>query len=115
MFERAVIIMKATRLLYVTCKNPHEARLIATDLVERKLAACGNIIAGIQSIYRWEGLLQNDQETVLILKTSVNRAADCQARIKAIHSYTTPCILEIDICGGNSDYLRWVVDQTLPP
>jgi periplasmic divalent cation tolerance protein len=107
--------MKAMRILYVTCKNPDEARLIATDLVERKLAACGNVLASMQSIYCWEGKLQNDQETVLILKTSVNRSADCQARIKAIHSYTTPCILEIDVCGGNSDYLSWVVDQTLPP
>lgn len=107
--------MKAMRLLYVTCKNQDEARLIATDLIEGKLAACGNILAGMQSIYRWDGKVQNDQETVLILKTPVDRAADCQARIKDIHSYTTPCILEIDVCGGNPDYLSWVIDQTLPP
>ena len=107
--------MKGMRLLYVTCKNPEEARSIASDLVERRLAACGNIIAGMQSIYRWQGQLQSDTETVLILKTLVDRVAECQSRIKNIHSYTTPCILEIDVCGVNIDYFNWVVDQTLLP
>jgi len=107
--------MKGMRLLYVTCKNPEEARLIASDLVESKLAACGNIIAGMQSIYRWDGQLQSDNETVLIIKTSIERVAECRSRIKTIHSYTTPCILEIDICGVNAEYLNWVIDQTLPP
>lgn len=106
--------MTSMRLLYVTCKHLEEAKTIASDLVERRLAACGNILPAMNSIYSWQGKMQCDTETVLIVKTTAHRAAECRARIEEIHSYTTPCILEIDVSGVNTGYLNWVLAQTLP-
>jgi periplasmic divalent cation tolerance protein len=106
--------MKDIVLLYVTCKNTEEARQIAKDLVKSKIAACANIIPVIESIYEWDGALQQDAETLLLVKTTAERSEDCQARIKNIHSYTTPCILELDIGSGNNDYIEWLTRQTLP-
>lgn len=108
-------MMDSMRLIYVTCKSLEEARKIASDLIERRLAACGNILPSMQSVYRWEGSMQCDTEVVLIIKTTKNRAGDCRTQIEQSHSYTTPCILEIDVSAVNPGYLKWVVDQTLPP
>ena len=101
-------------LLYVTCKNTEEARQIAKDLVQSKIAACANIIPIIESLYEWDGALQQDAETLLLVKTTAARSEDCQDRIKKIHSYTTPCILELNIGSGNNDYIEWLARQTLP-
>lgn len=106
--------MEGVRLIYVTCNSPDEARSIATDLVERGLAACGNIFPNMQSIYRWEGTIQSETEAVLILKTTSKHLDLCQTRIKEIHSYQTPCILELEVSRANAEYLKWVSDQTLP-
>ena len=106
--------MKDIVLLYVTCKNTEEARQIAKDLVQSKIAACANIIPAIESIYEWDGVLQQDTETLLLVKTTAARSEDCQSRIKNIHSYTTPCILGLNIGSGNNDYIEWLARQTLP-
>lgn len=106
--------MKDIIVLYVTCKDTTEARFIAKDLVQSRLAACGNIIPIIESIYDWDGALQQDEEALLLVKTTAKRSKDCQARIKNLHNYETPCILELSVGSGNNDYLEWLTRQTLP-
>lgn len=92
-----------------------EAQTIAKELVESRLAACGNIVPNMQSIYRWEGKIQTDSEAILIIKTASNRVQGCFEKIKKMHSYKTPCIFEIDIARGDRDYTDWLLGQTLPP
>lgn len=103
------------KLLYITCKDALEAQTIARELVESHLAACGNIIPNMQSIYFWEGSLQIDSEAILVIKTMSNRVNECIEKIKKTHSYKIPCILEIDIRAGHEEYLNWLAGQTLLP
>jgi len=107
--------MNTMKLLYVTCKDIEEARSITKKLVEDRLAACGNILPKMESIYQWDGEIKHESEVVLIIKTTKDRSKDCQEKIKKSHSYTTPCILELDVLDGNSDYMYWVKNQTLLP
>lgn len=107
--------MTSPKLLYVTCRDLLEAQTIARELVESRLAACGNIVPNTQSVYRWEGKIQTDNEAILLIKTAPNKVQDCFEKIKKMHSYKTPCILEIDIARGDRDYTDWLLGQTLPP
>lgn len=99
-------------LVYMTAPNDAEARSIARVLVETRLAACVNIIPGMRSVYRWEGEIHEDAEIVLIAKTRRERVPALTAKIKDIHSYDCPCVVSIDIDGGNPDFLDWIDAQT---
>lgn len=96
------------QLVYMTAGSPEEARRIGAALVEDRLAACVNIIDGMHSIYRWEGKLQQDQETILIAKTTRDRLPVLIETVKAMHSYDCPCIVSFDIEGGHTDFLEWI-------
>ena len=98
-------------MLYVTTKNENEARTIAHTLLEDRLIACGNIVPAIQSIYRWQGKTIEDGESLLILKTKKQMVARVTARIKEIHSYECPCIVELPITGGNPPFINWVSES----
>lgn len=93
---------------YVTTKDREEARRIGLALVEARLAACVNIQDGMESIYRWEGKVEEARETILLVKTDSSRAEAVTAMVKALHSYTTPCIAIWPLTGGNPDYLEWI-------
>lgn len=99
--------------LYVTASSHDEARLIAKNLVTERLAACANILGAIESIYWWDGKVQEDQEVALVLKTRRDLVPKAIARIKALHSYDCPCCVAIDIPAGSSEYLNWIVRETL--
>lgn len=103
--------MASVCLIYVTCENNEAARRIGKRLVESRLAACVNIIDGMNSIYRWEGKLQDDRETVLIVKTTQDLADQVVAELKSLHGYECPCVLKIPIEGGNEDFLTWIEKQ----
>jgi len=79
-------------LCFVTCRDEKEARKIAEKAVEKRLAACANIIPSIESHYRWRGKLENASEAMLILKTRENLREQLSAEIKKIHSYELPAI-----------------------
>ncbi len=96
------------QLVYMTAGSPEEARRIGEALVENRLAACVNIIDGMHSIYRWEGKLQKDQETVLIAKTTRERLPALIEAVQSMHSYDCPCIVSFDIDGGHPDFLEWI-------
>ena len=98
----------ALQFVYMTAGNLEEARQIGGVLVKEKLAACVNILDGMQSLYLWKDELQQDREVVMIAKTTAARIPALVARVKAIHSYECPCITTFAIDGGNADFLRWI-------
>jgi periplasmic divalent cation tolerance protein len=98
--------------IYATTADTEEARRIGRQVVEEQLAACANIIAGVTSIFRWEGKLEEAGEAVLILKTTEEKLAQVIARVKSLHSYECPCIEALPVVEGNRDFLEWVVRET---
>ena len=99
-------------IVYVTCASPDEARRIGDTVVRARLAACANVIDGIQSIYWWEGVVEEGAETVLILKTATVNVPALTKRVKALHSYDVPCVAEIPLGGVNAEYLTWIVAES---
>jgi len=100
------------QMIYVTAPNRDEALAIAKTVVGERLAACANVLEGVSSIYWWEGAMQEDRESVLILKTRRELVAQLTARIKTLHSYDCPCVIALKIDDGNADYLNWIINQT---
>ncbi len=100
--------------VYVTTENEAEAKRIAKSVVEERLAACANLLGGIQSVYWWEGKVCEGNEVALVLKTSAVCKADLISRIKQLHSYDTPCVVCLPIADGNPDFLKWVETETKP-
>lgn len=102
------------QLIYITAKDLEEAKGIGKQLVKSKLAACVNIIDQMHAIYVWEGALQEDQETVIIAKTTSSLVPALVDRVKEIHSYECPCVVSMPITGGNPDFLKWVGNEVRP-
>tara|TARA_B100000575_G_C22673657_1_gene410528 strand:- start:198 stop:512 length:315 start_codon:yes stop_codon:yes gene_type:complete len=100
-------------LTYIITKNENEALTIANLAVKKNLAACGNILPNMKSIYKWQNKLQNDNETLLILKTNSDKYPLLEKLILEKHSYEVPCILKIPISDGNKEYLKWVNDSLI--
>ncbi len=101
----------ATCFGYITTKDKAQAKAIGRALVEKGLAACANVLASMESIYRWEGKIEEAQEAVLIIKTTTKQREKVVTFVKALHSYKTPCIVFYEIDGGNKDYLKWISDS----
>ncbi|MBI5680983.1 MAG: divalent-cation tolerance protein CutA [Methanobacterium sp.] len=95
-------------LVYITTSGKEESKKIANTLVKDKLAACVNIVSSIESIYLWKGEIENDNESLLIVKTKVDNINKIIQRVKEIHSYETPAILAIPIIEGSKDYLDYL-------
>lgn len=98
----------------MTAGSRDEAESIGRELVVSKLAACVNIIDNMNSIYFWEGKIQNDSETVLIAKTVDSLVPELIERVKSLHSYDCPCILSLPVSDGNPDFLDWIADEVNP-
>ena len=90
-----------------------EARRIGKILVEKKLAACINVIEGMRSLYLWEGELQEDFETVMVAKTRHELVPDLTRTVQLLHSYECPCILELPVKSGNPKFLDWIRSETV--
>ncbi|WP_069130593.1 divalent-cation tolerance protein CutA [Rhodohalobacter halophilus] len=105
------------RVVYITTKDKQEAQIIGQKLVEEKLAACVNIMDGMESIYRWKDEVVSEKETILIAKTSYSNVSPLTKRVKELHSYEVPCVITFNISEqeGNSDYLDWLVNSVRPP
>ena len=93
-------------IVLTTWPDAKSARAAARALVEEKLAACGNIVLGMESIYRWEGAVETSAEVLSIFKTTVARYAQLEARIKALHSYEVPEIIALRVADGLPAYLE---------
>jgi periplasmic divalent cation tolerance protein len=103
------------RLVYMTAASREEARKIGRALVEERLAACANVIDGMESVYWWQGKLTEDRETVLIAKTRAELVPALTERVKELHSYTVPCVVALPILAGNPAYLDWLAAETATP
>lgn len=96
------------RIVLVTCASITEARKIAQHVVERKLAACANIVPGVESIYRWKGKVQRAKEVLLVIKTTAARLHQLENEVKRLHSYDVPEFVAVPIVAGSQQYLEWL-------
>lgn len=96
-------------VVYVTCKDKEEAHKIGRHVVRKKLAACANYFP-INSIYEWQGKLNEDNEFVLLMKTVDANFGKLNEEVKKLHSYDVPCILKIK-ADANAEYDEWVKKQ----
>jgi periplasmic divalent cation tolerance protein len=94
--------------VYMTAASKDEATRIGRELVSARLAACVNIIEPMNSIYRWEGKIEEAAEVVLIAKTLESRVPQLIETVKSMHSYSCPCIISLPIEAGNPAYLEWI-------
>jgi len=94
---------------YIVCKNKPEAKKIGKVLLQERLVACVNIFDNMQSMYWWEGKIEEANETVLIAKTTKKLFKKLSSTVKSLHSYSCPCILQIPITGGNKEYVDWLM------
>ena len=92
-----------------------QALPIAAALVERELVACVNIVAGVQSVYRWKGAVEHDEESLLVIKTTRAAVAALDTALRELHPYETFELVALDVAGGSADYLDWIAGSvTLP-
>lgn len=102
-------------LVYSTFPSLDAAEAVGRELVERRLAACVNILPGMTSIYRWEGAIARDAEVVMIIKTRASLADPTISAVKALHTYTNPALVVVPVIGGSAAYLRWLGEETGDP
>lgn len=102
------------RLVYITTKDKAEAKKIGRTIVEERLAACVNIIEGMESIYRWEGEIKEDEECILIVKTPYHNVKEVTERVKEMHSYDCPCVISLQLTEqeGNQEYQHWLIKNS---
>jgi periplasmic divalent cation tolerance protein len=100
-------------IVYVTTGKMTEARKIARALVEKRLAACVNVIPKVTSVYRWKDELQTDEEFLLIIKTRRARFDELRKCIETLHSYEIPEVIATPIVDGSANYLNWI-EQSVP-
>jgi len=98
--------------LHVTMPDRERAASLARALVDEGLAACVNIVPGVQSIYQWEGKLQEDEEVLCLIKTRPAVFDRARARILALHPYEVPEILAFAVADGSPAYLDWLTKST---
>jgi periplasmic divalent cation tolerance protein len=104
--------MSDRRFVYVTTQDEAEAARIGEALVRERLAACANVLGPIRSFFWWEGKVQDGREAVLVLKSRAPLVEALVARVKALHSYSVPCVVSLAIEQGNPDFLRWIGEET---
>ncbi|MCK6507290.1 divalent-cation tolerance protein CutA [Myxococcota bacterium] len=107
--------MSDIAVVLVTCPDVDTAARLACSLVEERLAACGNVLPGLRSIYAWKGAVHDDAEVLLVLKTRRDRASELCDRVAALHPYEVPEAIALPVVSGLPAYLGWVGDQVDAP
>ena len=102
----------AHRLIYMTTETEADAERIGQALVSERLAACINIVAGMRSMYWWDGEVRQSSETILIAKTRTSLVDRLTERVRELHAYDCPCIVSLAIDGGNPAFLDWIDAET---
>jgi periplasmic divalent cation tolerance protein len=103
--------MTDKRVVLSTAGTKDEAQKIALALVERKHAACVNIAGPMESVYRWQGTVEDAQEWLLIIKTTIEEFVHVKETIRELHSYDLPEIIELPIESGSHEYLDWIAES----
>ena len=101
-------------IIYITAANRREAQQLADTLLRERLVACVNVVGPISSSYWWQGKIESSREILLLAKTRANLGAAVIRRVKALHSYSVPCVVAIPVRTGNPDFLRWIEQETAP-
>ncbi len=110
-------MFKNLRFVYITTKDKEEARKIGKAIIEKRLAACVNILDGMESMFHWKGKVESDNETILIAKTPYHNVNRLTEVVKELHSYECPCIVTLTITEqeGNEEYLMWLLKESRHP
>ena len=98
-------------VIFVAVGNSSDAALLAKSLVEKRLVACVNLVPGVSSWYWWEGKVNQDQEVLLMMKTSRDKFAALEKEVLRLHSYAVPEIIAVQIVEGSKNYLNWVEES----
>ncbi len=93
-----------------TAPSLDEGRTLGRRLVEERLAACVNVVPSVQSVFRWQGAIEEAEEALLVINTRPERYAELERRIQALHSYSVPEILALPVASGAPAYLNWLRD-----
>jgi len=102
-------IARDGRVVLVTCPSVALARKIAKAVVQKRLAACVNVLRGpVESFFTWKGQLESVREHLLIMKTTAKRLSELEREVKRMHRYEVPEFIAIPIAGGSADYLSWL-------
>ncbi len=101
----------AVVVLVSTFPGVEKAAEVTRTLVEERLAACVNLVPAIRSIYRWQGALHDESETLAIIKTTRERVDAITKRLVELHPYDVPEVLEVNVAGGHPPYLAWVTGE----
>jgi len=99
-------------VVFVTVPNREAGKKLAGSIISEKLAACVNIVPGVESVYWWEEKVQSDAEALLIIKTRESLLDSLTEHVKANHEYDVPEIIALPIQGGNLKYLEWLKNST---
>ena len=99
------------RLVLTTCDSREVADRLAGALVERRQAACVNVLPGVSSTYRWQGKIECDQEVLLLIKSTQEQLMAIEQTIREISGYELPELIAVDIADGSADYLAWVAEE----
>ena len=94
--------------VFITAKDRAQAKTISDQLLDKKLIACANIVEGVESVFRWQGKIDQAKETLIILKSKQSLFKEIVKTVKAHHSYEVPEIIALPIVEGNPDYLKWI-------
>lgn len=100
-------------IVLTTLPTDADAEDFATTLVEERLAACVNLLPAMQSVYRWEGQVEQDTERQVVIKTTRERVVQLWDRVRDLHPYDVPEFVVLPIVDGNDAYLRWIGESTL--
>jgi periplasmic divalent cation tolerance protein len=104
--------MERAVLVYTTWPSIVEAERAGRTIVERRLAACVNILPGMISHYWWEGKIERVEEVVMIIKTRAAMAEPVRSAVKEAHTYTTPAFMVLPVDGVDPDYHAWITNET---
>lgn len=106
--------MEQVLLVLTNLPDTDSARSLARVLVGSRLAACVNLLPGVQSIYRWQGAIEEASEVTLLIKTTRTHYAQLQRAIVDNHPYEVPEVIALPVSDGHPSYLRWVDSETSP-
>ncbi|XP_043859391.1 protein CutA-like, partial [Dromiciops gliroides] len=107
-------ISGSVSVVFVTCPNDKIAKTIARSMVEKRLAACVNLVPQITSVYEWKGKIEEDNEVMMMIKTQTALAPSLTEFIRSVHPYEVVEVIALPVQQGNLPYLNWVKDSTTP-
>ena len=102
-------------VVFMTAANGEEATRLADLLIGAHLAACVQILPEMESVYRWEGKIERQAETLLLAKTTRSKFEELEREVRALHSYETPEIIALPIVAGSTPYLEWLTESVKLP